>query len=210
MADISKYLLELNREIVNTDYKCASVRYQEMVLSGKTIYTYILPNQIEDSIKIMDIFYNQKNIRIMNICNTSNNDMDGLMIEVGKNFSTHQDDKFMIHRDNILIISGTGNVFWENDMKNKIPSCFKNNVFQQGKLNNLKDKLKTLSNAVIIMNSCNVDKRLEKLFKDSGLLYANTMIQRNIRFIFGSGKLLDELQKHYKWENNFISFIMGM
>ena len=208
MVDITKRLVQLNREIVNTDYKCASVRYQEMILSGLAINTYILPNQIEDSMKIMDIFYNQKTIRVMSICNTTKNDIDGLMIEVGKNFSTHQDDNFMIHRDNILIISGSGNIFWENDMKNKIPDCFKNNVFQHGKLNNLKEKLETLNNSVIIMNSCNIGKRLEKLLKDSGLLHANTMIERNIRLISGSGKLLDELQKHYKWQDNFTSFVM--
>lgn len=208
MADITKRLIELNREIVKTDYKSAGVKYQEMVLSGLAIDTAIHPSQIEDAMNIVNIFYNQKNIRVISIHSTTNIDMDGIMIEIAKNFSTHPDDNFMIHRENILFVSGPNNIFWENDMKNKLPDCFKHNVFQQGKLNNLKEKLKTLNNTVIILNSWNTGKRLEKLLKDSGLLHASTMIERNIRLISGSGKLLDKLQNDYKWQDNCTSFVM--
>ena len=209
MADITKRLVELNREIVRTDYKSASVKNQEMFLKGTSMNSYIYPSQIEDSRNIVDIFYNQKDIKVMRICNTTKIDMDGLMIEVAKNFSTHQDDNFMVHRENVLFVSVTGNTFWENNMKEKMPNCFKNNVFQYGKLKNLKDKLKILNNAVIILHACNRNKRLETLLKDSGLLHRNAMKERNIRFISGNGILFDELQKHFQWGDTFTSFIMG-
>ncbi len=36
------------------------------------------------------------------------------------------------------------NISWEDDMKDKIPSCFKDNVYHHGKLQRLKTKLRNI------------------------------------------------------------------
>jgi hypothetical protein len=209
-------LIELNREIVSLDYKSANDKNQEMFLKGnvKATSMYIYPNQAEDSAKIIDIFYNSENIRVLSIFKKTKVGMDGLMIEVAKNFATHPDDNFMVHRENVLFVTGMSNVMWENDMKNKMPACFKENIFHHGKLQNLKDKLKTLNNGVIILDEIDagdkIDQKLERLLKESGLLDINTMIERNIRFIFGSATPLIELKKLFEWGDKYTSFILSV
>jgi hypothetical protein len=209
-------LIEINREIVILDYKSANDRNQEMFLIGnvKATSMYIYPNQVEDSAKIIDIFYSNKNIRVLSIFKKTKIGMDGIMIEVAKNFATHSDDNFMIHRKNVLFVTGMSNVMWENDMKEKIPNCFKENIFHHGKLQKLKDDLKTLNNGVIILDEIDagdkIDQKLERLLKESGLLNINTMIERNIRFIFGSATPLIELQKLFEWGDKHTSFILSV
>lgn len=216
MTTTIKRLIELNREIVGSDYKSAVDKNNEMFLKGnvKATSMYIYPNQAEDSAKIIDIFYNSKEIRVLSIFKKTKVGMDGLMIEVAKNFSTHPDDNFMVHRENVLFVTGMSNVMWENDMKDKMPSCFKENIFHHGKLQNLRENLRTLNNGVIILDEIDagdkIDQKLERLLKESGLLDINTMIERNIRFIFGSATPLIELQKLFEWGDKYTSFLMSV
>jgi hypothetical protein len=217
MATVTtKRLIESNREIVSLDYKSAFEKNHEMFMEGnvKATSMYIYPNQAEDAAKIIDMFYNNENIRVLSIFKKTKVGMDGLMIEVSKNFSTHPDDNFIVNRKNILFVTGMSNVMWENDMKEKMPSCFKDNIFHHGKLQNLKEKLKTLNNGVIILDEIDagdkIDQKLERLLKESGLLDINTMIERNIRFIFGSATPLIELQKLFEWGDKYTSFILSI
>jgi hypothetical protein len=217
MATVTKNrLIELNRDIVSQDFKTANDKNQEMFLKGnvKATSMYIYPNQAEDSAKIINIFYKNEKIRVLSIFKKTKVGMDGLMIDVAKNFSTHPDDNFMLHRNNILFVTGMSNVMWENDMKDKMPSCFKDNIFHHGKLQNLKETLKTLNNGVIILDEIDagdkIDQKLERLLKESGLLDINTMIERNIRFIFGSATPLIELQKLFEWGDKYTSFILSV
>lgn len=213
---MSSVLIEKNREIVNLDYRSADVKNQELFHKGnvKATSMYIYPNQAEDAAKIINTFYNDKNIRVVSVFKKTKVGMDGLMIEVAKNFAIHPDDNFVIHRDNVIFATGMSNIMWENDMKDKIPACFKENIFHHGKLQNLKDKLKNLRNGLIIIDEIDTgdkqDQKLDRLLKESGLLDINIMIQRNIRFIFGSATPVRELQKLFEWGDKHVSFRMSI
>lgn len=213
---MSSILIEKNREIVNLDYRSADVKNQELFHKGnvKATSMYIYPNQAEDAAKIINTFYNDKHIRVVSVFKKTKVGMDGLMIEVAKNFAIHPDDNFVIHRENVIFATGMSNIMWENDMKDKIPACFKENIFHHGKLQNLKDKLKNLRNGLIIIDEIDTgdkqDQKLDRLLKDSGLLDINIMMQRNIRFIFGSATPVRELEKLFEWGDKHVSFRMSI
>lgn len=207
-------LVYLNRQRVSLAYKLAQNRNEKLFLTGnvKATSMYIYPNQAEDAAKIIDLFYNDVSLRVVSIFKKTKIGMDGLMIEVAKNFSTHPDDNFMVDSDNVLFVTGMSNVMWENDMKEKIPECFKENIFHHGQLQHLKKKLKDICNAVIILDEIDagdkIEQKMDRLLKESGLLDINMMIKRNIRFIFGSATPLKELQKLFDWGDKHTSIIM--
>jgi len=169
----NKSLLDLNREIVLADYKSASNKNRELFLLGdvKATSEYIYDNQKEDAITICNKFY-ESPIRTIGIIKKTKVGMDGLMIELMKDFSTHPDDNFMIHRDNCFILTGMSNLKWETDMKDKMPNCFKNNIYHHGKLQ--KSELKDIKNALIIIDEIDTgdkeNQKLHKILKKSGLL----------------------------------------
>ena len=143
-------ILNLNREIVISDYQSALTRNKELYMLGdvKTGPEYIYDNQKFDALTITNKFYDEK-IRAVSIVKRTKVGMDGLMIQLAKNMTTHPDNKFCLHRNNIYFITAMSNVSWEDDMKDKIPNCFRDNVYHHGKLQRLKTKLKNIKNALI-------------------------------------------------------------
>jgi hypothetical protein len=95
------------------------------------------------------------------------------------------------------------NVSWEEDMKLKIPACFKDNVYHHGKLKNLKTRLNGIRNALIINDEIDTgDKEyqtLHTILNDSGILDIKNMEERNIRFVFVSATMINELRDLYEW-----------
>lgn len=203
----------LNREIVRCDYESASNKNLELYLSGNNKATdeYIYPNQKNDALQIINIFYTS-NIRAISIIKRTKVGMDGLMIQIAYNISTHNDDNFMIHRNNIFMITGMSNLSWEEDMKYKIPNCFRENVFHHGKLQKLKEKLNGINNALIINDEIDTgdkeDQKLHQVLKDSGILNIDYMEKNNIKFIFVSATMISELKELYKWGDKHKSYKM--
>lgn len=151
MNKISRFNSDRNRQYVWNEYINAKIQNDENFENGDLRATehYIYPNQKEDAKNIVDIFYNNKQIVAVSIIKRTKVGMDGLMIELAKNFCTHEDDEFMIHRDQIYIITGMSNLDWEKELKNKIPKCFQDSVYHHGKIHNLKHN--NISNAVLII-----------------------------------------------------------
>lgn len=210
---INKSLLDLNREIVLADYESASNKNKELFFLGdvKATSEYIYDNQKEDAIIICNKFYKSA-VRAIGIIKKTKVGMDGLMIEIIKDVSTHPDDNFMIHRDNCFIITGMSNVKWETDMKDKMPNCFKVNVYHHGKLQKLKNKLKDIKKALFIIDEIDTgdkeNQKLHKILKDSGLLDIRYMEENNIRFIFVSATMIKELKELYKWRDKYETYYM--
>lgn len=199
-------IVELNRDIVYNDYQSATKKNKELFITGdvKASSEYIFPNQKEDAIKICNTFY-ETPTRVTSIVKRTKVGMDGLMIEIAKNMTTHPDDNFAVHRNNIFFITAMSNVSWEHDMKDKIPSCFKDNVYHHGKLQRLKTKLRNIKDAIIINDEIDsgdkVDQKLHIILKESGILDMNYMEENNIRFVFVSATMINELRDLYKWGN---------
>ena len=197
-------ILELNREIVLNDYQSATKKNKELFITGdvKVSSEYIYDNQKEDALRISNKFY-ETNTRVVSIVKRTKVGMDGLMIEIAKNMTTHPDNNFALHRSDIFFITGMSNKSWEDDMKDKIPSCFKDNVYHHGKLQKLKSKLKNIKNAIIINdeidNGDKEDQKLHLILKESGILDMKYMEENNIRFVFVSATMANELQDLYKW-----------
>jgi hypothetical protein len=196
--------IDTSRGIVLCDYQSATLRNKEAFdkKDVKASSEYIFSNQKEDASIICNKFY-QENIRAIGIVKRTKIGNDGLMIELAKNMTTHSDDEFVLHRDDIFVITAMSNKSWEDDLKDKIPACFKDNVYHHGKLQNLKDKLINIKNALIIIDEIDSgdkeDQKLHLLLKDSGVLDMKYMDKNNIRFVFVSATIINELRELYKW-----------
>jgi hypothetical protein len=129
-----------------------------------------------------------------------------------KKITTHPDNDFVIHRNNVFFITGMSNKSWENDMKDKIPNCFSGNVFHHGKLRKLERRLKNLKNAIIINDEIDTgdikDQRLHKILRDSEIFDIKYMEENNIRFVFVSATMYNENRDLNKWGDKHYTYRM--
>ena len=197
-------LLDLNRNMVLNDYQNAIIKNKKLFIKGdiKANSEYIFDNQKQDASTICKMFY-EENKRVISILKRTKVGMDGLMIEIAKNMATHPDNNFCLLMENIFFITGMSNKSWEDDMKDKIPTCFKENVYHHGKLQGLKMKISNIKNAIIIIDEIDTgdkeDQKLHSILKDSNVLDIKYMEDNNIRFIFVSATMINELRNLYKW-----------
>ena len=200
-------ILAMNRIVVNNDYESAEVNNTEKKLAGNVKYgeKYVYENQKIDALNIIEKFYNT-DIQVVSVLKRTKLGMDGLMIELSKLFATHADDGFAVHRDNIFIITGMSNLLWEEDMKEKIPNCFKNNVYHHGKLEKLQKRLKDIKNAVIIIDEIDTgDKkhqRLHTILHGCGILDMKMIKTNNIKLVFVSATSFNQVHELQKWGDN--------
>lgn len=213
MESIKEELLNLSRDTVLNDYRSAVNRNKELFLKGdvKSSSEYIYDNQKEDAYVICNKFY-QTDLRVVSIVKRTKVGMDGLMIEIAKTMSTHPDNDFALLKEKIFFITAMSNKDWENDMKEKVPSCYKENVFHHGQLQQLKPKLKNLKDAIIINDEIDSgdkeDQKLHLVLKESGILDIKYMEENNIRFIFVSATMINELRDLYKWGDKHYTYYM--
>jgi hypothetical protein len=195
-------LIQARRESVIRSYRAAEAKNSVGFLEGddKATKEYIFPNQKEDAMNIVDKFY-RKNRRVISIQKKTKVGADGLMIEIAKTLTTHNDDNFVVNLANVRIITGMSNAGWENDMIDKAPDCFKDKIFHHGKLS--KSNLMAISNGLIIIDEIDSgDKELQVLhntLKEAGILDAKHMETHNNRFVFISATMIKELYDLYRW-----------
>jgi len=107
------------------------------------------------------------------------------------------------------VLFRSSNVSWEEEMKNKIPQCFKENVFHHGKLSKI--NLTKPKNMLIMIDEIDTgDKEGQKLnetLENAGLLDINYMKENNIYIIFVSATIYKELKELKKWgdKHSYIS-----
>ena len=208
-------VFENNRHIVLNDYDSARRANNESFENGNPMATpeYIFPNQKEDALNIMNLFYtsiSSLSILFLSILKRTKVGMDGLMIELATIMSTH--NHFAIHRNNIFFITGMSNKAWERDLKNKMPACFKENICHHGQLKKMVPKLKNIKNALIIIDEIDSgdkeEQKLHNLLKDSGLLDMKYMEENNIRFVVVSATMINQLQHLSEWGNKHEYYYM--
>jgi hypothetical protein len=166
----------------------------------KATTEYIFPNQMEDANAIVNKFY-RDNRRVISIQKKTKVGADGLMIEIAKLLTTHDDDNFIIDLDKVRIITGMSNAGWEKDMIDKAPTCFKDKIFHHGKLS--KADLLCITNGLIIIDEIDTgDKECQVLhntLKEAGVLDVEHMKKHNNRFVFISATMIKELYDLYRW-----------
>ena len=199
-----------NRDFVNDSYKTAITKHNnELIKKGKELTAYTYPNQKQDANTILNIFYNNmypensSSLRVISIIKRTKVGCNGLMIEIAKNISTHSDDNFIIMCENVFFITGMSNKSWEEEFIKDLPSCFSDNVYHHGKLKNFEKKIKELKNALIIIDEIDTgDKEgqcVHKSLEDARLLDIEYMEDNNIRFIFVSATIRNQLKELRKW-----------
>lgn len=195
-------LISARREYVLQSYYTAEKENKLRFMEGddKATSRYIFPNQIEDANHIVDKFY-KNNRRVISIQKKTKVGADGLMIEIAKILTTHNDDNFVVNLSNVRIITGMSNAGWEKDMINKAPECFKDKIFHHGKLS--KVDISNLRNGLIIIDEIDTgDKEFQVLhttLKDAGILNVEHMNANNNRFVFISATMIKELYDLYRW-----------
>ena len=195
-------LISARRESVLQAYKSAAAENHLRFLEGddKATEEYIFQNQKEDANNIVGMFYNHDR-RVISIQKKTKVGADGLMIEISKLMTTHNDDNFVVNPANVRIITGMSNAGWEKDMIDKAPNCFKAKIFHHGKLS--RSDLTSLENALIIIDEIDTgDKEfqvLHRTLKDAGVLDVKHMKEKNNRFVFISATMIKELYELYRW-----------
>uniref|UniRef100_A0A6C0DYE8 Uncharacterized protein n=1 Tax=viral metagenome TaxID=1070528 RepID=A0A6C0DYE8_9ZZZZ len=204
--DNKSEIKELSRQAVRSDYESAKAKNREEFLKGNKCVSseYIFPNQIADAKKVTDEFYNNKRV-VISIVKRTKVGMDGLMIEILKNETTHPDDNYVIHRNNVFVITGMSNISWESEFKKKAPTCFVENVHHHGKLDNLVKKLKNINNALIIIDEIDTGtkegQKMDKMLIKCGIKDIDYLKTHNIRLVMVSATNKNELKELYKWGN---------
>ena len=204
----------LNRDYVSQDYKTAEIKSMREYHRGNNKYSeqYIFANQKEDALNITDKFYNNRTLRVISVLKRTKVGCDGLMIELLKNITTHPDDEFILMLENVFIITGMSNKQWEDEMKDKIPNCFKDNIYHHGKLQNLEEKMTNIKNAFIIIDEIDTgdkeDQKLHNFLDNSGILDIDYMEENNIRFIVVSATIRNELLDLEKWCDKHLEYKM--
>jgi len=195
-------LISAKREYVLQSYRSAEADNRVRFLEGddKATEEYIFQNQKEDANNIVGMFYTHDK-RVISIQKKTKVGADGLMIEICKLMTTHNDDKFVVDPAKVRIMTGMSNLYWEQDMIDKAPTCFKNKIFHHGKLS--KSDLRSLENALIIIDEIDTgDKEFQVLhstLKDAGVLDVKHMEEKNNRFVFISATMIKELYDLYCW-----------
>jgi hypothetical protein len=188
--------------------------YEERVIENEIKYEegeafatkeYIFENQKTDAINIVNTFYQNKDMVAISISKKTKVGMDGLMIEIIKLMTTHEDDDFIVDYKNVRIITGMSNVKWQDELKGRCPSIFRTNVFHHGQI--LNANLKNLQNALIIIDEIDTgnkqNQRLDKVLKEAGLLNLNYLIDNKIRFIFTSATIIKEIYDLTRWGEKY-------
>lgn len=195
-------LISARREDVLQAYNSARATNHRLFLEGddKATADYIFPNQMEDANNIVDMFYKDKR-RVISIQKKTKVGADGLMIEIAKLLTTHNDDNFVVNPANVRILTGMSNAGWEKDMIDKAPNCFKDKIFHHGQLS--KAELTNMHNGLIIIDEIDTgDKEFQVLhstLKEAGVLDVKHMEEHNNRFVFISATMIKELYDLYRW-----------
>ena len=195
-------LISARREDVLQSYNSAKARNHRLFLEGDVRATaeYIFPNQITDATNVVYAFY-KHNRRVISIQKKTKVGADGLMIEIAKLLTTHNDDAFVVNSADVRILTGMSNAGWEKDMKDKAPSCFKEKIFHHGKLS--RAELQNIHNGLFIMDEIDTgDKEhqvLHTTLKEAGVLDVKHMEEHNNRFVFISATMIKELYDLYRW-----------
>lgn len=199
---VSSDLKAARREAVLQAYNSAKAENYLRYLEGddKATAEYIFPNQIEDANNIVDLFYKNKR-HVISIQKKTKVGADGLMIEIVKLLTTHNDDNFVVNPRDVKIITGMSNAGWEKDMIDKSPNCFKDKIFHHGKLS--RADLTNLQNGLIIIDEIDTgDKEyqvLHRTLKEAGVLNVEHMKKHNNLFVFISATMIKELYDLYRW-----------
>jgi hypothetical protein len=195
-------IISARREDVLQAYNSARATNRRLFLEGddKATAEYIFPNQMEDANNIVNKFYKNKR-RVISIQKKTKVGADGLMIEIAKLLTTHNDDEFVVNPTNMRILTGMSNAGWEKDMIDKAPNCFKDKIFHHGKLS--RAELMNIHNGLFIIDEIDTgDKEyqvLHKTLKEAGVLDVRHMEEHNNRFVFISATMIKELYDLYRW-----------
>lgn len=198
----SSDLISARRESVLQAYNSARAENHLRFLEGddKATAEYIFLNQIEDANNIVAKFY-KHNRRVISIQKKTKVGADGLMIEIAKLLTTHNDDNFVVNPANVRFITGMSNAGWEKDFIDKAPNCFKDKIFHHGKLS--RSDLTNLRNGLIIIDEIDTgDKEYQVLhttLKEAGVLDVEHMKTHNNIFVFISATMIKELYDLYRW-----------
>ena len=203
--------IEENREQVHADFKSAEITNRNNFrdkIPGATAQ-YIFPNQIEDAGKIVDIFYKDK-CRIVSITKKTKVGMNGLMIQVARQMTTHPDDDFVINPKNARFLTGMSNSLWEKEFKESVPNCFKYKIFHHGQLGRA-DLLK-LRDSIIFIDEIDTgdkeDQVLHQTLQNAGVMDVDYMEKNNIRFVVASASIIRQLYNLYQWGHLHRTFKM--
>lgn len=191
-------------ERVLSAFKTAELANREAFEDGDPMASseYIYPNQTHDAKRVVEMFYNNEDVRAISIKKHVKVGADGFMLACIRELCCHQDTRFAIHHSNVRIITGMSCRDWQTELEGKAPECFReNSIYHHGKLG--KARLGQLENAIIFIDEIDTaSKDLQKLhlqMRDAGLMDLAEIKRRNVRLVLISATLAKELVQLQQW-----------
>ena len=111
--------LSKQRNTVITSFAAAEAINDEQFDKGNPNATefYVYPNQIDDAETVVKFFHEHPTCRIVSVRKPTKVGANGFMIMIAKLFTTHSDDDFLIHYENVFFITGMSNKDWDEQLK---------------------------------------------------------------------------------------------
>lgn len=196
--------ISASREMVEHSFQAAVKKNYRDYLNGndKATQNYIFENQEADALSIVTDMYDNER-RVTSIIKRTKVGMDGLMIKICHLLCTHNDSNFMIMPENIRIITGMSMIKWQEDLKEKVPDCFKAAIFHHDQVK--KSNLSDIENGLIIIDEGDVgvtqQQELDKMLKEAGLLNIAELDRRNVRLVFTSATMIQQIRELKEWGN---------
>lgn len=198
---VAEDMIAANREAVSSSFRAAEADNRRRFLRGDATAgsEYIFPNQMADAINVVSMLY-EDDYSAISVIKKTKVGANGFMIALAHLMTTHPDPYFVINPDNVRFLTGMSSKQWEHELKNDLPTIFKDKVFHHGAL---KDAQLGARDSIIFIDEFDTGSDaqmvLENTLRNAGVLDINYMKNNNIRFVVISATMTRELYQLYRW-----------
>lgn len=171
---------------------------------------YIFQNQYEDAERIINLFKSDDEPLIVSVKKEVKLGANGLILALVKLMCTDPDDKFVINRENIRVLTGMSNCAWEYELREEAPDFLIENktpkILHHGKLTagNLKEFAdNTVDGGLLIIDEIDTatqkGQRLDDCLKDAGLKDIEFLRKKRIYIVVISATIAKQLCELSNW-----------
>ena len=182
--------------------KIAEFNYKRKL--GKVSGEYLHPVQISDAIQIANLFTDQNKL-VVSVSKKTQTGSTGAMIAL----LVEMVCRGKMTPSNCLILTGANMTSWESMWKEKLPSCFSNIQYHQGRFHKIKN-IASLKNSLIVVDECHFGSEEQQRIHGvlSPILDVDYLAKNNVRIVMVSATMRSEIQELNRWGDRHSVFKM--
>lgn len=108
----------------------------------------------------------------------------GCVVSTAYQLCTHTNTRKLVYPENVFILTGLCDKEWELQTKSRMLPQFRDGVYHRGLIPNIAERLKTISNALVVIDECHyassTNQTITNVFKEAGLLDIDRLNADNI------------------------------